>query len=236
MLETLTIAAARFRFGSWQANPAIAYIVPLTRAASLGGAVLAELENQLGARGYTSVVTAALASAESDALVRGGYRVTEELCLLEHDLSSPLPRYTRNNKPRTRRGRRRDEFSLLRLDAVAFEPFWRIDRSGLHEAMLATGRSRLRVVSGDPDIAAYSVTGQAGKQGFLQRIAVSPQQQGRGLGQLLVSDALRWLRRGAANSVLVNTQLDNQRALALYARCGFEIRPDRLTVLWRNLQ
>ena len=71
--------------------------------------------------------------------------------------------------------------------------------------------------------------------GYLQRLAVTTHCQGRGLGTLLVSDALAWLRRRGAQTALVNTPPDNERALALYQRCGFRIEPDRLAVLHRNL-
>ena len=84
-------------------------------------------------------------------------------------------------------------------------------------------------------MAAYSIAGRAGSMGYLQRLAVSTHCQGLGLGTVLVSDALAWLRRRGARTALVNTPPDNERALALYQRCGFSIEADRLAVLHRNL-
>jgi len=55
------------------------------------------------------------------------------------------------------------------------------------------------------------------------------------MGTLLVLDALNWLQRRGAQTALVNTPPDNERALALYQRCGFRVEPDRLTVLHRDL-
>ena len=71
--------------------------------------------------------------------------------------------------------------------------------------------------------------------GYLQRLAVAAHCQGLGLGTVLVSDALVWLRIRGARTVLVNTPPDNERALALYQRCGFHVEPDRLAVLHRHL-
>ena len=71
--------------------------------------------------------------------------------------------------------------------------------------------------------------------GYLQRLAVTARSQGRGLGLLLVLDALNWLQRRGAQTARVNTQPDNERALALYQRCGFRVEPDRLAVLHRDL-
>ena len=85
------------------------------------------------------------------------------------------------------------------------------------------------------EVAAYCITGRAGSEGYLQRLAVSTRCQGQGLGTLLVSDALAWLRRGGARTALVNTPPDNERALDLYQRCGFRTQPQPLAVLHRDL-
>src|SRR5439155_23116344 len=119
--------------------------------------------------------------------------------------------------------------------AVAFEPFWRLDDAGLDEAVAATPHARFRVaVTGpaeDSPVIGYAITGRAGRRGYLQRLAVHPDQQRRGLGTLLVDDALRWLRRWRAERAVVNTQMGNEKALALYERCGFVREPSRLSVL-----
>ena len=51
----------------------------------------------------------------------------------------------------------------------------------------------------------------------------------------MVADALRWLRRHRATRALVNTQLDNEPALALYRSCGFLDMPTGLCVMSRTL-
>ncbi|MBV8235427.1 MAG: GNAT family N-acetyltransferase, partial [Acidimicrobiia bacterium] len=50
-----------------------------------------------------------------------------------------------------------------------------------------------------------------------------------------VSDALRWVRRHGAARAVVNTQLGNAGALALYTRAGFREQPGGLAVLRRAL-
>ena len=80
-------------------------------------------------------------------------------------------------------------------------------------------------------VAGYAVTGRSGNRGFLQRLAVEPRLQGRGLGRLLVLDALGWLGRRRVERVVVNTQLDNGRALELYEGLGFRREPVGLSVL-----
>jgi ribosomal protein S18 acetylase RimI-like enzyme len=157
--------------------------------------------------------------------------VRERLHLLAHDLGH-LPRPAGS----TRRARRDDRPEILALDASAFDGNWRLDRDGLVEALRATPVTRFRVTtSSATSVSGYAVTGRAGRNGYLQRVAVHPAARNRGFGHTLVSDALWWLRRRATERVLVNTQLDNEPALALYESCGFRRLPVGLCVLGRTL-
>ena len=231
-VTVLNIGAARFRVGAWQGDARLAYLTPITAAATLAPVVLAEVREQLVRRGYAAVMTSALAATARDLLIDDGYTVRAELVTLSRSLdnSAALPRAPR----RTRRARHGDLEAVLRVDAAAFGSFWRIDGNGLRDAREATPRSRWRVNQGSP-VAAYSISGRSGAAGFLQRLAVAPQHQGQGLGTMLVSDSLRWLRSSGARTVQVNTPPDNTRALALYERCGFRVDHERLAVLYRSL-
>ena len=232
-LTSLSVGAARFRVGAWQGAADVAYVAPLTTEATLMPAALSAVRDHLRDQGYGAIITAALGPRERDRLISDGFRVHSELLALSHALTARLPPVPGRSEL-TRRGRRSDIAEVLRVDAQAFPTFWRLNADGLHEARRATPSSRWRVPRG-PEVTAYSVAGRAGSRGYLQRLAVSPACQGRGLGTLLVSDSLHWLRRGGAGTVLVNTQPDNERAIALYQRCGFSVERDRLTVLCRDL-
>src|SRR5690606_35000452 len=118
------------------------------------------------------------------------------------------PRHRPRVEVRIHRARRRDRPAVLRVDQAAFEPFWRFDADGLHDALTATPVSRFRTVRLD-GVAGYAVTGRSHDQGYLQRLAVDPEQQGKGLGRALVLDSLSWLRRRGAIRAMVNTQESN---------------------------
>jgi ribosomal protein S18 acetylase RimI-like enzyme len=133
-------------------------------------------------------------------------------------------------RPTIRRGRRRDLSRALQIDAMAFEPFWRLNAEGLEEARLATPRSRFRVLTQGP-VLGYHVTGCAESTGYLQRLAVHPDHSGRGFGGALVQDSLLWSQRRGCTTLFVNTQETNARALSLYLRLGFELEPIGLAVL-----
>lgn len=234
-LEPLIVGPARFRVGPWHQDPDVAYLIPLTTAVTLRPDVLTNARDRLRAMGFTRLYTAAVGPAERDAMAKDEFTVYEELHLLRHDLRSPIPDLTdRRSRPRLRRGRRRDHAALLELDSSAFGPFWRLDRDGLREALDATPISRLRVTD-DGARSGYSITGRAGTNGYLQRLAVAPDVESRGLGTALLADSLHWLRRRGVTSVLVNTQMGNHRALDLYERVGFERESERLSVLQRDL-
>jgi ribosomal protein S18 acetylase RimI-like enzyme len=81
----------------------------------------------------------------------------------------------------------------------------------------------------------YAVTGLTRDIGYLQRLAVDPDTEGRGIGRILVLDGLRWARDNGAEQAVVNTQVGNARALALYESLGFRRLPEGLSVLGRTL-
>ena len=124
---------------------------------------------------------------------------------------------------------------MLGVDHAAFSPFWRLDRRGLQEALKAVPTSRFRISPAGREPVGYAISGRASTQGYLQRLAVHPGQQRQGRGAELVADALCWMhRRGVARAV-VNTQLGNEAALALYVGLGFRLQPAGLAVLRREL-
>jgi ribosomal protein S18 acetylase RimI-like enzyme len=183
--------------------------------------------------GYGGVVTNALTAADSLPFVDAGFHVHERLHLLDHDLAHlPSP------VPATRRARRSDRRAVLEVDRRAFEVAWRLAGSdALRDAVRATPVARVRVAddTGDAGVVGYAITGRAGPQGYLQRVAVVPEARRQGWGRALVADGLHWLRARGATRVLVNTQLDNRGALTLYESCGFRRLPVGLSVLARPL-
>ena len=223
----------RARAGPWRGDRTIAYLAPVPGAPLPSPDFVRRCLGTLANQGFVRVVTGALAPGEQAGFRAAGFTVSEDLHLLSRTLHR-LP----DGPPAMagvvlRRGVRRDRAEVLALDTRAFEPFWRLDDLGLDEAIAATPHARFRIAveNATTEIIGYAVTGRAGHRGYLQRLAVLPDRQRQGLGQLLVDDALRWLRRWRVERAMVNTQLENARALGLYERCGFRREPSRLSVL-----
>jgi len=232
-MYALTVDSARVRAGSWRGSTDLAYLVPLSAASTLTPHALSHIRGRLRADGFSEVVTAAVGPSERDVLEADGFAQHEMLHLLRHDLRDPLPPLPGRRRG-LRRGRHRDRPTILRVDAATFDSFWQLDLDGLLESVRATPAARVRVVR-DPDVVGYAVTGRAGAQGYLQRLAVAPHRQGEGLGIDLVADGLHWLRRRGASVCWVNTQEANAAALSLYEKLGFVAAQHQLTVLRREL-
>ena len=222
--------AERLRVGAWRGDGSVAYVAPMTDRAP-SAALVRHACTVLAERGYREVLTAALAENERAGFLAAGFEVRDSLHLLAHDLREVPPPPPAS----LRRGRRTDRAAALAVDHAAFPAFWRLDEGGFHEAMSATPSARFRVATLQRRIVGYAVTGRAGSRGYLQRLAVEPSVQGRGLGRALVVDALDWLRRRGVTNTVVNTQVENERALQLYLAMGFRLQPAGLEVLGRTI-
>lgn len=229
--DVLRSGSERLRTGPWRGNVKIACLSPLPEGPPPSGVFVRHCLEELAAQGFERVLTTALSVPEQAGFLDAGFLVEDHLHLLVHDLQ----RLPRPAQERTMRATHNDRHRVLDVDADAFPSFWRIDASGLADALAATPRKRFRVIAVEPALAAYAITGRAGRRGFLQRLAVHPDHQRQGLGRALALDALYWLRRWRVERAVVNTQLDNAPALALYESLGFRRDRTRLSVLGRVL-
>jgi GNAT superfamily N-acetyltransferase len=222
---------SRLRARPWQADAGIAHIAPAVD--HLGPLTATDVEHavdRLRQQGYRAIITAALHRPDRRPFTEAGFAETERLHLLRHDLEHVDPAPTTSGTE-VRRGRRRDQDAALEVDHQAFAPFWRLDHAGLNEALTATTMVHFQVARDAEGVVGYAVCGRSGHRGYVQRLAVAPRSQGRGVGAALLVDGLRWLRRWGARDALVNTQQDNHRSLRLYQRNGFVLQPDGLAVL-----
>jgi len=221
----------RVQIGQWQSSTHVANLIPFPVRESLPLDAVHKTVDKARSQGYTSAYTAALSPAQAEPFFTAGFSLHEEL----HLLRRPLTGEVNVDRSATRRARRTDWESVLALDALAFQPFWQFDRMALGDAIRATPRHRFQVTKSVPALG-YHVTGLAGSNAYVQRVAVHPKAQRLGYGKALVHHSLRWAWRNGATMSQVNTQITNEGAVSLYERCGFEIAPFRLLVLHQSFQ
>ena len=229
--DVLASGGERVRTGPWRGDGRIAYLAPLPDSPPPSAPFLQRCVAELAARGFQSVITAALSVSERHGFYNAGFSDQERLRLLTHDLEQVAPLSAHP----TRRARRADRGPVLDVDAVTFSAFWRLDEWGLEQAVTATPAARLRVSTADDRVVGYAITGRAGSEGYLQRLAVHPSFQREGRGRALALDGLHWLRRKGAARASVNTQVGNTAAFDLYVGLGFLAQPNDLVVLRREL-
>ncbi len=217
------------RVSAWHGRPDVA-AVALQGASPPTPRALARLLDRLGADGVREVITNALGPGASVALIDAGFRVRARLHLLQHDLA-----HLDDPVAPTRRLAPAQHPAVLPIDAASFDEFWRFDAVALAEAVAATPHTDVLVVPHTGAPVAYGVFGLGGTTGYVQRLAVLPEARGRGLALALLADGLRRLRERGATTVYVNTQADNEVALALYRRAGFVRLPVGLCIMGRSL-
>jgi ribosomal protein S18 acetylase RimI-like enzyme len=216
------------RIAAWHGRPDVASLA-LRGRGTIAPASVERLLERVRAAGYHEVVTNALAPAATLPLVDAGFDVRGRLRVLVHDFAE-LPGLSH----RTRKARRRERDEIIATDQAAFDDFWHFDDDGLRQAARATPSSHLRVTRPSGPMG-YALFGRAGTDGYVQRLAVHPDAQGRGYGGALLGDGMQWLRQRGASRAYVNTQSDNDRAYDLYQRAGFRPLPVGLCVLGRTL-
>ena len=220
-------AGHSFRVRPWRVGSEDVYLGAVTGSSPPSPEAVRQARDALAEAGWRRIYTNALNHSEIPGFEEAGFTIKDRLHLLTHSLRD-LSRVTGHRH--LRRERRSDRDAILAVDSEAFSEFWRFDRAGIREAVTATPTARVRVAD-QGAVVGYAISGRAGAVGYLQRLAVAPSHQGRGLGRQLVTDGLHWMRRRGARSALVNTQYENERAYQLYLDMGFRPEPEGLVVL-----
>ena len=232
----------RARLGSWPYDPAVAHLVLLDHHMVPDDSDVANWIRAATLQGATSLRTGALFPESSQAFEQAGFHAIDTLSLLECNLKSSLPvklstsRFTRQNTSKQRgatlrRLRLADLGKAAEVDGRAFESPWNNDPDTLTEICRATPHYRSRAIAEDGHMVAFAISGRTSSCGYIQRLAVDPSAQRRGLGHSLVVDSLEWMLRRNVGQVMVNTATDNHGAISLYRSIGFETRPETLVIL-----
>ncbi|CAN5415161.1 hypothetical protein BH23ACT3_BH23ACT3_10160 [soil metagenome] len=186
-------------------------------------------------RGFRVLRTGALFPDAASAVLEAGFRLLDSLVLLRIDLDDPTaldapPQNGARGGVRVTRLWARQHEAAAAVDRVSFGATWGNDARSLADIRRATPAHWARKVGASRGVDAFAISGAGGRTGYVQRLAVHPDQRRSGIANALVDDAIAWMRSRGLSSALVNTGEDNTAALKLYERWGFRRLGDRLTV------
>ncbi len=241
-MQPLTSAPQILRAGGvvarvrpWAFEPNVAHLVLYNQSRLPTPSDITEWVNGLRAAGYDTVRTGAVGAQVGARFERLGFEAIQSLVLLENKNVSSLKTTSPKSSGVTRLATD-DDHDASRVDVAAFGAGWCIDRVGIGDVRSATPRHRARAVRANGELISYAISGRDGRNGYIQRLAVSPAHQHQGHGVSLVTDSLRWMARWRVQRALVNTHIGNDAALSLYHRLGFTDLSDRLHVYERRIE
>lgn len=228
----------RARLGRWPHEPDVAHLVLLDHQMVPTPAHVAGWIRDARLRGARSIRTGALFPGSVEVFADAGFRTIDTLVLMELDLAArrapartPPTAAPFTAGARLRRLRRPQLIDAAAVDRAAFGSPWANDEATLTDITTATPSYRARQVLVDGCMVGFAICGRAGSWGYVQRLAIHPDHQHRGLGSTLLADALGWMQRRRVARVLVNTAADNDAAIALYEAHGFRRRHDILRIV-----
>ncbi len=126
-----------------------------------------------------------------------------------------------------------DLTEITRIDHEAFDPPWQMSRQDLWQAFRISASSTVAIF--DDEIIGYQISTRHRAAGHLARIAVSPANQGKRVGSILLYDLLSKFDKRGIKSVTVNTQDSNVSSHRLYNHYGFVRNGFDLGVWLKNI-
>ncbi len=170
--------------------------------------------------GSKRFITRPVTPMEAEEYASWGFCPHSRIILLEKQLNRQPPPVEMEGI-RLLHFRTRDLAEVIRVDRLAFDDFWRLDRRTLETVAGSCLHNVFLLAKEEGRVRGYAVGGSNGRIGYLQRLGVHPLYQGLGLGEALARQLLRFLYIMGATVVSVNTQEDNLPALSLYRKLGF---------------
>jgi ribosomal protein S18 acetylase RimI-like enzyme len=181
--------------------------------------------------GAERVVTKLVSEFEAAEFRQWGFDVAYRIALLERRIPPAPPPLKRRDDVRITAFVRKWLPEVLRVDAAAFNEFWRLDARTIDAIASSCMRNVFLLARRGDRLLGYAIGGANGRLGYLQRLGVHAEHQGKGIGEDLGLAMLHALQRLGAATVMVNTQEDNLQALRLYRNLGFCSMPGSRYIL-----
>jgi len=214
---------------TWRTNPNVAHLIFTDHLTTPTPATMTAGLESARREGVHKVRTSALFPRAAEVALSVGFEPIDQLALLHRPVdSSDLEQATRTSRAHVLRAWHHRR--AAHVDREAFGPVWGNDARSLADIRNATPVHRARLIRVRRHIAGFAISGAAGDHGYLQRLATEPAYRRRGIAHDLVVDALGWMAHRGLTSATVNTGVENQAALQLYNRLGFEKLDEQLMI------
>lgn len=150
-----------------------------------------------------------------------GFNIKEDLIVYEKILEKDNLKICRN----LTKVHGDDLNEINSLDCRAFDKIWRENKNILYRLLTNEDNNfRFVAVKDNEKIVAFAFYRYRPhiSEGYLNRMAVDPGYQGKGIGKMLLEDALNWFEKKGADTVRLTTQCNNEKSVALYKQYGFK--------------
>lgn len=115
-----------------------------------------------------------------------------------------------------------DLADIVGLERLGFDPTEQWSQEAWAEELANPDRYVLARLDADARIIGVATFGHVEEMADLHRVVVHPDARGRGIGASLVRAGLEWAAAVGAQRMLLEVRPDNEPAVGLYRRLGFE--------------
>lgn len=175
-----------------------------------------------------SVVAIGLSAWFTQLLSYSGFKVYQEIVVLQADLSKAFAVSRMAPEVVIRPIQSADMEQVLSVDQSAFECIWQVSAAGLEHACEAAAYTSVAVVEGR--VVGYQLSTSSPFSAHIARLAVLPEFQSCGIGSGLVHDLRDTFLRSDITELTVNTQGSNSASLHLYKKLGFHLTDETFPV------
>lgn len=163
--------------------------------------------------------------------ILSGWKISSELCIYTKRLTNNSNN-SKNKVPVRRKDFKTIDFKhITELDREIFDPYWRSSYETLFETLQSCRKNYLYTYEENNNILGYCILGITLKSSFVQRLAVHPKSQRKGVGSSLLCSVSKDMGEKNVQTIKLNTQLDNSAAKKLYQQNGFVRETDVLTIM-----
>ena len=228
-MRTANGVARTWRLRPWPNDPTVTHLIFIDHLNLPSVTDLQQALETSRSRGALAVRTSAMFPGAADIAQAAGFEPIDHLALLRLDLHH-TPKVRSDGRRRTRALRSWHHGRAAVVDQDAFGAVWGNDSRSIADIRDATPAHRARWACVTGEFAGFAISGAAGDNGYLQRLAVAPNHRRHGIARDLALDALDWMRHQRLTAALVNTGVENGAALSLYLSLGFTQLNEQLTI------